>query len=96
MKKETMYTNLCKLKQRVDFEECKDVVYSVPCMKCDVRYLGETGQHFCERRKQHEMDIKNRKAFLAFMNTAEETKDISRIGARQCLWREKSTGWPGR
>ena len=62
MKKETIYTNLCKLKQRVDFEECKDVVYSVPCVKCDLRYLGETGQHFCERRKQHERDIKNRKS----------------------------------
>ena len=47
MKKETMYTNLCKLKQSVDFEECKDVVYSIPCMKCDLRYLGETGPHFC-------------------------------------------------
>jgi hypothetical protein len=30
-------------------EECKDVVYSVPCGDCGVRYIGETGQHFCER-----------------------------------------------
>ena len=33
---------------------------------------------------------------MACMNTAEETKGINRIGARQCLWREKSTGGPGR
>ena len=50
MNKETMYTNFCKLKQSVDFEECKDAVYSVPCMKCDLKYLGETGQHFCKTR----------------------------------------------
>ena len=28
---ETLYSNLCKLKQRTEREECKNVVYSVPC-----------------------------------------------------------------
>ena len=27
-----------------------------------IRYLGETGQHFCDRRKQHERDVKNKKS----------------------------------
>ena len=53
-KRETLYTQLCKLKQKVNFEDCKDVVYSVPCVKCGLRYMGETGQHFNDRRKQHE------------------------------------------
>ena len=35
-------------------------------MGCDVRYLGETGQHFCERRKQHERDIRNKKMTNVF------------------------------
>ena len=48
------------------FEDCKNVVYSVPCAECGLRYLGETGQHFCERRKQHEHDIKNRKTTNGF------------------------------
>ena len=57
-RRETIYTNLCKLKQKVDFEDpdCKDVIYSVPCEKCGVRYIGETGQHFCQR-EQHKGDI---------------------------------------
>ena len=45
---ETIYSNLCKLKQKGDMQECKDVVYSVPCGECGVRYVGETGQHFSE------------------------------------------------
>ena len=48
------------------FEDCKDVVYYVPCAGCGLRYLGETGQHFFERRKQHERDIKNRKTTNGF------------------------------
>ena len=63
---ETLYTGLCKLKQKVCFEDCKDVVSSVPCAECGLRCLGETGQHFCERRKQHERDIKNRKTTNGF------------------------------
>ena len=31
-----------------------------------------------------------------FVSTAENTKDMSQIGARYCLWGEKSTGGPGR
>ena len=58
---ETLYTSLCKLKQKIGFEEVKDVVYSVPCGGCGLRYLGETGQHCCERRRQHERDISNKK-----------------------------------
>ena len=74
MKKETLYTSLCKLKQRGDFEECKDVVCSVPCLKCDLRCLGETGQHFCERRKQCERDIKNRKSSKSFYDHSRRNK----------------------
>ena len=31
-----------------------------------------------------------------FVSTAENTKDMSQIGGRYCLWGEKSTGGPGR
>ena len=27
----TIYSNLCKLKQKADWVECKDVIYSIPC-----------------------------------------------------------------
>ena len=30
-RRETLYTNLCKMKTKVDFDYCKDVVYSIPC-----------------------------------------------------------------
>ena len=95
MKKETIYSNLCKLKQTVDFEDCKDVVYSVPCMKCDLRYLGETGQHFCERKKQHERDIKNRKGSNGFYEHSRKNEghkpDWSRtvFVAREKHWRAR-------
>ena len=31
MREETLHTNLCKLKQKLDFVESKDVIYSIPC-----------------------------------------------------------------
>ena len=60
-REETLYTNLCKLKQKADFVESKDVIYSIPCKECGVRYTRETGQHFCQRVAQHQRDIRNKK-----------------------------------
>ena len=59
--RETLYTNLCKLKAKVDFIDCKDVVYSIPCKECGIRCIGETGQHFCDKVGQHQRDRRNRK-----------------------------------
>ena len=55
-RRETLYTNLCKLKTKVDFNDCKDVVYSIPCKECGLRYIGETSQHFCDRVGQHQRE----------------------------------------
>ena len=38
-----IFTHRCKVKQKVEFEDRKDVIYSVPCKKCGVRYVGKTG-----------------------------------------------------
>ena len=39
-------------KKEIKFQRIyPDVNYSVPCEKCGVRCIGETGQHFCQRRK---------------------------------------------
>ena len=96
MKKARILTNLCKLNQRLDFKECKDVVYYVPCMKCDLRHVEEMGQHFRERRSSTKKTKSKERAPTTSMHTAEETKGISRIAAAQCLWREKGTGELGR
>ena len=56
-KQETLHTHLCKLKQKLNFEDCKDVVYLVPSVKCGLRYVGETGQYFNDRTKQNKRDI---------------------------------------
>ena len=65
---DTIYSHLCKLKEKSERQECKDVVYSVPCGECGVRYIGETGQHFCERRSQHQRDIASGKTTNGFCN----------------------------
>ena len=77
----TIHTNLCKLKQNVEFEDCKDVIniYSVPCKKCGVRYIGETGQHFCQRREQHKGDIRNKKESNGFYSHLKRNKGHIRI-----------------
>ena len=95
-KQDTICSNLCKLKQKVEWVECKDVIYSVPCKKCGVRYIKETGQHFCQRAKQHQSDIKNKKTtdgFYAHL-TKNEGHTINWDGA--VSWIEKGIGEEGR
>ena len=63
---ETIYSNVCRLKQRVDVDERKNVVYAVPCGDCGIRYFGETGQHFSDRKSQHQRDVKAGKTTNGF------------------------------
>ena len=61
---ETIYTNVCKLKQKVELENWKNVVYSVECETCGLNYIGETGQHYCDRRDQGHKPEENIKCFI--------------------------------
>ena len=36
---EPLYTNLCRLKQKVEPEDSKNVVYAVECETCGVHYI---------------------------------------------------------
>ena len=49
-KGETLYTHLCKLKQKVELEGQKNVImiYAVKFETCGVQYVDETGQHYCD------------------------------------------------
>ena len=69
---ETVYSNLCKLKQKKEWEESKDLECSVPCGDCGVRYIGETGQHFSDRKTQHQRDIKSGNTTNGFFNHIKE------------------------
>ena len=92
---ETIYTNLCKLKKKVEFEDCKDVIYSVPCKKCRVRYIGETGQHFCQRREQHKGDIRNNKESNGFYSHLKKNKGHS-INWEGAVFLDREKHWRGR
>ena len=94
-KQDTIYSNLCKLKQKVDWVECKDVIYSVPCKKCGVRYIGETGQHFCQRTKQHQNDIKNKKTTNGFYAHLRKNKGHS-INWDGAVFLDRERHWRGR
>jgi len=60
-KGKTLYDFLCHLKPKIPKENEKDVVYAIPCQNCKMHYVGETSQHFCDRRKQHARDVVNKK-----------------------------------
>ena len=94
-KQDTIYSNLCKLKQKVDWVECKDVIYSVPCKKCGVRYIGETGQHFCQQSKQHQSDIKNKKNTDGFYALLRKNKEHA-INWDGAVFLERERNWRGR
>jgi hypothetical protein len=92
---ETLYSNLCKLKQRTEREEIKNVVYSVPCGDCGVRYIGETGQQFSERRSQHQRDVKNRKKTNGFYCHIRENKG-HKINWDKALYLDYEKNWKRR
>ena len=40
---ETLYMNLCRLKQKVEMEDCKNMVYALECETCGVQYIWGDG-----------------------------------------------------
>ena len=62
------------------------MVYYVPCGGCGLRYLGETGQHFCERRRYHERDINNKKTSNGFyVHSKGKVGHEPNFGMERCL-----------
>ena len=43
---------------------------------CGIRYFGETGQHFSDRRSQHQRDVKTGKTTNGFFWHAKENAEI--------------------
>jgi len=37
----------------------KEVVYEVPCMDCDSKYIGETGRNLQKRLMEHKAAVRN-------------------------------------
>ena len=71
------------------------MVYSVPCGDCGVRYIGETGQQFSERRSQHQRDVKNRKKTNGFYCHIRENKG-HKINWDRALYLDYEKNWKRR
>ena len=91
-KGETLYSNLCKLKQMGEMEDRKDLVYSVPCGTCGVRYVGETAQHYCDRKSQHQREVKIKKTTNAFYSHIQGNKG-HRIEWEDCVYLDREKNW---
>ena len=92
---ETIYTNVCKLKQKVELENWKNVVYSVECETCGLNYIGETGQHYCDRRDQHKSDINQRKTSNALYDHKMKNEG-HKINWEKVCFLDKEKNWKGR
>ena len=84
-----------RLKQRVDVEERKNVVYAVPCGDCGIRYFGETGQHFSDRKSQHQRDVKAGKTTNGFFCHVKENAGHKIDWESAVLWTMRRTGKEG-
>ena len=92
---ETLYTHLCKLKQRVELEDRKNVVYAVECKTCGIPYVGETGQHYCDRRRQHQVDVRNKKTTNGISEHLKHNQDHE-INWEKIIFLDKEDHWKGR
>jgi len=48
---------MLKMKDRIDLNQQRGTVYKIPCKDCDGVYIGETGQAFQTRLKEHQRDL---------------------------------------
>ena len=56
----TLRSNICQLKDRLDHQDKNNAVYKIPCLDCNVVYVGETSKCVKDRIKEHKTAV-NRK-----------------------------------
>ena len=79
----------------MELENWKDVVYSVQCETCGLCYIGETGQHFCDRRDQHKRDINQKKTSNALYDHVTKNEG-HKINWENICFLDKEKNWKGR
>ena len=84
--------NLCRLKQKVEMEDFKNVVYAVEYETCGVHYIGEMGQHFCDRRNQHQREFKQKKLSNGFYDHLDKN-DWYVINWEKVCFLDKEENW---
>jgi len=94
-KGETLYTKLCRLKQKTEMMDQKDVIYAVECDTCGVLYVGETGQHFCDRSRQHQADVRAGKSSNGIYDHLKRNEKHS-INWQKVIFLDKEKNWRGR
>ena len=92
---ETLYNKLCRLKQTVELEDWKDVVYAIGCDTCGVHYVGEIGQHYYDRRRQHQGDVRNRKATNGIYDHLKNNEG-HKVNWDKVNFLDKEINWKGR
>ena len=71
------------------------MIYTVKCETCGVQYVGETGQHYCDRRKQHQSDVKNKKTANSFSERLRHNQE-HKINWEKITFLDKEDNWKGR
>jgi hypothetical protein len=92
---ETIQEKICHMKAPRSFEEKKDVVYAIGCKTCGLRYIGETGQKFTEREKQHQSDVRRGVQTNAIFQHLLKNEGHE-ILWNQPLFLDKESDWTGR
>ena len=91
----TVGNMLPSLKDKINTFDKRGLVYKIPCLDCASVSIGETGQLFKTRRKEHQRDIKSN---MITQLTHENLKKKSALEKHACFnkhqidW-ESSTIW---
>jgi hypothetical protein len=94
-KAETLQKQLSILKPKKPVEEKKDIVYAIRCKTCPLVYIGETGQKFNERKKQHQYGVRKGLKMNAIF------QHINKYPGHEIDWEnpailDKESNWIGR
>ena len=53
----TLRSNICPFKNRLDHQDKNNAVYKIPCLDCNVVYVGETSKCVKDRIKEHKTAV---------------------------------------
>ena len=88
----TLRSNICQLKDRLEHQDKKNAVYKFPCLDCNVVYVGETSKCVRDRIKEHKTAV-NRKYEQSLLHQhVRQTEHHFDFENTKVLQLQKSTG----
>ena len=88
----TLRSNICQLKDRLDHQDKNNAVYKIPCLDCNVVYVGKTSKCVKDRIKEHKTAVNRKYEQSLIYQHTHQTEHHFYFHKTKVLQQQKSTG----